>query len=323
MDFNVKILLLDTNKRLYDKIKEAFELESIQLVHVTTVDTAISTLAEKTIFLLLINCDNINTGINKVVYACKSKDLFIPIIILTNDDVYKEDLLYMGINIFYKLFVDITELTSQSFNLITLYQAKKNSKSQSDVFKTLSTVLSIRDPYTSGHGERVAMYATTLYDHLGFRDYDEREVLRLGCIIHDVGKIGTPDSILRSGAKLSPAEFETIKNHPGDGVRICLKIITDSKIIDIIEHHHEKIDGTGYPHGLQKNEIEDIVQITTICDIYDALTSERAYSSCKTQEDALNVMDEHFYNINKINKEYYTKFKELLLNDEFINIKYI
>ena len=317
----VKALIVDKNKDLFKKLNPAFENESIELLYTSDVINAQDIIVNQNVFIVIISCDVENS--EEVVIASKANDLFRPIIVIGDDKLRKPVFYSMGVNVFYKPPVEIFEIITQSLNLITLYHAKKDSKSQNDVFKTLSTALEVRDPYTHGHGERVAIYATILYDALGFMDYEDRELLRIGCIIHDVGKIGTSDEILKSDRKLTDDEFEKIKNHPEDGVKICLNIISDIKVIDVIEHHHEKLDGSGYPEGLKGDEISHLVQMTTICDVYDALTSDRSYRIKNTEEEAVEIMQKYFVDNGKINPEYFAKFKTLLFDGKFDGVKLI
>lgn len=322
MNYDINILLLDKTDKLYNKLKNNFKLENIGIGFTKDLKEAIEYLDKETIYLIIANC--LVEDISDLVIASKTSDIFRPIIILdANDQECRRDLVRMGVNIFYGSDFDIREMTTQSLNLITLYQAKKDSKSQNDVFKTLSLALEVRDPYTHGHGERVAAYTTVLYDKLGFRDFEDRELLRAGCLIHDVGKIGTPDNILKSDKKLNNEEFGIIKNHPQDGVKICFKIISNPKVVDIIEHHHEKLDGSGYPHGLKGDEISHMVQMTTISDMYDALTSDRSYRIRNTTEEAIKIMEDYFVGTDKINAEYFAVFKQLLADGVFDSLKYI
>lgn len=318
---HVNVLISDIDRVLFNELKPIFERESINPIYSSSIEESKKILLDKNIFLVMASCDV--GDMEELIMASKADDLFRPIIILRAVDDCRARLLPMGVNAIYTTPPDLQEIATQSFNFITLYHAKRDSKSQNDVFKTLSMALEVRDYYTHGHGERVAVYATTLYDKLGFMDFENRELLRAGCIIHDVGKIGTPDGILKSDKKISDKEFEMIKNHPGEGVKICLKIISDPRVVDIIEHHHEKLDGSGYPHALKGDEISKLVQMTTISDVYDALTSDRSYRVKNTQEEAIDIMEREFVNNGKINGEYFNVFKNLLQDGSFENVKFI
>lgn len=314
----VKVILAGIDEELCDKLSSLFIQENIKVIKVSDSKEAKSILHDESIFLIISTCSF--PSIDSLIMESKALDMFRPIVIIKNPIACNPDLLYMGINIFYDENVSFNELSTQSLNLITLYHAKKDSKSQNDVFSSLSIALEVRDPYTHGHGERVSRYATELYDALGFKDFEDRESLRFGCIIHDVGKIGTPDNILKSGKKIDEDEFVIVKNHPQTGVKICRDIVSNEKILDIIQHHHEKLDGSGYPYGLKGNEISYLTQIVSICDVYDALTSDRSYRVKNTDEEAISIMDKAF--INHLNADYYNTFKILLNSGILDNIKH-
>lgn len=316
---NVKALVYGSNK-LYDIINKLFEFESIDVLFANSAIECNKYFEKSNVYLFIADC-SVDEIFESIMFS-KSEDLFRPIIIFKEEECgNRKQLFEMGVNLICGYDVDEDDLSSQALNFITLYQAKKDSKSQNSVLNTLSLALEVRDFYTHGHGERLAIFSTTLYDELGFKDFEEREALRAAAIIHDVGKIGTPDDILKSENKLTDEGFEIIKKHPEDGVKICLKIISDVRVVDIIQHHHEKLDGSGYPHALKDGQISHLVQIITICDIYDALTSDRSYRTKNTQEEAIKIMNEEFNG--KLNKEYYNKFKELLELNKFIGLKYI
>jgi len=316
---NVKALVYGTD-RLFNIIDKIFEFESIDVIFAKSAAECNQYFLKSNVYLFVADC-SVDEIFEAIMFS-KSEDLFRPIIVFKEEECgIRKQLFQMGVNLVCSYNVDEDDLSSQALNFITLYQAKKDSKSQNSVLKTLSTALEVRDFYTHGHGERLAIFSSTLYDELGFKDFEEREALRAAAIIHDVGKIGTPDNILKSEDELTDEDFEIIKKHPEDGVKICLKIISDMRVVDIIQHHHEKIDGSGYPHGLKDGQISHLVQIITICDIYDALTSDRSYRTKNTQAEAIKIMDEEFKG--RLNQDYYKKFKELLELNKFIGLKYI
>ena len=109
-------------------------------------------------------------------------------------------------------------------------------------------------------------------------------------ILHDIGKIGVPDHILNKPGKLTLEEFEIIKDHPKIGYEICKPIKFFNRVREIIRHHHEKLNGKGYPDGLKENEITIGARIMTIADIFDALTSSRSYRAKMTKEEGINIL---------------------------------
>jgi len=116
------------------------------------------------------------------------------------------------------------------------------------------------------------------------------EILRLGALLHDIGKIGVPDEVLRKPGVLSAAEFELIKMHPGAGARILRSIPFLAPHIPIVELHHERPDGLGYPYGLRGDEIPPLARIVHVADAFDAMTSARAYRTGRIPVEAITEL---------------------------------
>ncbi len=155
--------------------------------------------------------------------------------------------------------------------------------------QALATALDARDPYTAGHSERVSVLSVAIGGSLGLSS-DDLEVLRLGALLHDIGKIGVPDDILRKPGALTPSEYEAIKQHPVHGARILRSVPFLSRHLAIVELHHERPDGRGYPHGLRGDDIPLIARIVHVADAYDAITSARAYRTARPSGEALREL---------------------------------
>jgi putative nucleotidyltransferase with HDIG domain len=155
--------------------------------------------------------------------------------------------------------------------------------------RALATALDARDPYTAGHSERVSVLSVAIGRSLRLRD-EEIEVIRLGALLHDIGKIGVPDAVLLKPTALTPAEFDIIKQHPGAGARILQSVPFLAPHIPIVELHHERPDGRGYPHGLRGDEIPIAAHIVHVADAYDAMTTARAYRRARHPTAALQEL---------------------------------
>lgn len=142
--------------------------------------------------------------------------------------------------------------------------------------RALAAALDARDPYTAGHSERVSAFAVAIGEEMQL-EADAMETLRLGALLHDIGKIGVPDEVLRKSSALTAAEFEAIKAHPSAGARILRSIPFLAPHIPIVELHHERPDGLGYPYGLRGDDIPLAARIVHVADAFDAMTSARAY----------------------------------------------
>lgn len=159
------------------------------------------------------------------------------------------------------------------------------------LMRTMSSAIDARDTYTRGHSQRVGRYAHDIARQLSLSEKD-REQLYLTGLLHDVGKIGVPDHVLLKPGRLSPEEFELIKQHPEIGHRILEPIAELSFALPGVLHHHERIDGQGYPHGLTGPEIPLMARILAVADAFDAMTSSRTYRAAMTSERAREILRE-------------------------------
>jgi putative nucleotidyltransferase with HDIG domain len=155
--------------------------------------------------------------------------------------------------------------------------------------RALATALDARDPYTAGHSDRVSVLSVAMGRALGL-DGDTIEIIRLGALLHDIGKIGVPDDVLRKPGPLTPAEYDAIKQHPVLGARILRSVPFLAKHLPIVELHHERPDGRGYPYGLRGDDIPLAARVVHVADAYDAMTSARAYRGAMAAGDALREL---------------------------------
>ena len=192
-----------------------------------------------------------------------------------------------------------------------------------ECIETLRYTVEAKDPYTRGHSDRVSEYSLLIGKKLNLSD-DDLEVLKIGGLFHDIGKIGVPDSILLKPTKLTDDEYSQIKNHPSIGEHILSNTTIFKDIIPIVKHHHEKYDGNGYPLKLKSDDIPLFARITAVADSFDAMTSKRTYrdslsldfvkteiEKCKgTQFDPkladifLDILNNNYNDIIKIQKKY-------------------
>ncbi|HIE08643.1 MAG TPA: GAF domain-containing protein, partial [Armatimonadetes bacterium] len=149
----------------------------------------------------------------------------------------------------------------------------------------LAAAIDARDPYTLHHSERVSKWATEIAKEMGLPP-EEVEAIRYAALLHDVGKIGIPESVLLKPAKLEPHEFALIQKHPVIGAQIVGTVREFHRIIPYIYHHHERFDSTGYPEGISGQDIPIGARIIAVADTYDALTSDRPYRKALPPEEA-------------------------------------
>jgi putative nucleotidyltransferase with HDIG domain len=157
--------------------------------------------------------------------------------------------------------------------------------------KSFVTAIEAKDPYTRGHSERVNRLSMLLADAMHL-DGKPRNALQWASVLHDVGKIGTPELILNKPGRLSDAEYDSIKEHPSKGAKILGPIAQLAEAIPAIRHHHERFDGRGYPDHLAGEAIPLLARIIAVADTYDAVTSTRAYRAARSHEEAMRIIRE-------------------------------
>lgn len=145
-----------------------------------------------------------------------------------------------------------------------------------EIIECITCALDAKDPYTAGHSQRVSDMALKVCQLIGLRDEDTEKV-HIAAHLHDIGKIGVPDAVLKKKGKLTDEEWESMKRHPIIGAEILGKSQKLSELSDIVLMHHERYDGKGYPNGVAGVEIPVGARIIAICDSIDAMTSNRCY----------------------------------------------
>ena len=164
---------------------------------------------------------------------------------------------------------------------------ERERRYQKDIIMAMVKALEARDTYTVGHSERVALYSVHIAKELGL-DIKDVDKIYWGSIVHDIGKLSIPEYILMKPSKLSPVEYELVKNHPVAGEAMIKDFPWLDRIRPIVRNHHERWDGKGYPDGLKGEQIPFEVRIVTIADAFDAMTSDRVYRKSYSLEHALS-----------------------------------
>lgn len=161
-----------------------------------------------------------------------------------------------------------------------------------ETIKSLATTLDEKDPYTHGHSLRVSQISVEIGERMGF-SAEQKEILSLAGSLHDIGKIGIPDSILQKPGKLTKEEYEIIKTHPEKGAKILRHIQRLEPVVEAVYTHHEWYNGKGYPRGLQGEEIPVTGAIVNVADALDTITSDRPYIKKRSVEDAYRILREN------------------------------
>lgn len=179
----------------------------------------------------------------------------------------------------------------RSLELEVEQRTKQVREREEEIIFRLLSATGQRDDETGGHVRRIGLYACEIAKKLGWKSQDAEQI-RLAAPMHDVGKIGIPDNILRKPGRYTPEEFEIMKQHTEIGARILdgsnVPLIQMAK--DIALCHHERWDGSGYPKGLEKDQIPESARIVAVVDVYDALVHDRIYRPALTEEQAISLM---------------------------------
>jgi putative two-component system response regulator len=153
----------------------------------------------------------------------------------------------------------------------------------------LALLVEARDGNTEGHCHRMANYATALGRALDLGEAD-LQALHRGGFLHDIGMLAIPDAVLKKQGPLDPDEFELMKTHTTVGDSLCSTLRSLEPVRPIIRHHHERLDGSGYPDGLTGDDVPLIAQIIGVVDVYDAVTTRRPYQGPHSSQEAIDIL---------------------------------
>ncbi len=218
----------------------------------------------------------------------------IPVIMVTalEDTDSKVRAIESGADDFITKPVNRAELIARVTSLLKTKKLNENLVSLENVLFSLASAVEAKDSYTEGHIRRVSRLAIDIGRSMNLPSADI-EALRVGGILHDIGKIGIPDSVLNKTGSLSAAEWAVVRTHPDVGCRVIEPLRPFLKgALEVIRHHHERMDGTGYPDGVEGDDISIPARIMAVADIYDALTTDRPYHAALSKEEALTIIQD-------------------------------
>ena len=158
-----------------------------------------------------------------------------------------------------------------------------------NTIQALVAAIDAKDPYTEGHSQRVSDYSVIMAEEMGLSP-EIRHQIRIGALLHDIGKIGVPDAILTKPDSLTEQEYAEVKKHPTIGANIIREVSLLKEELPALSQHHERLDGKGYPEGLKADQVSLIARIVAVADIFDALTSDRPYRSAMDIETTLDIL---------------------------------
>ncbi len=200
----------------------------------------------------------------------------IPVLVLTASAQEEERALNAGANDFLTKPFKKNSFLARFFSLMRLYHLMEEMDRAESILVTMSRIAEAKDTYTESHLERVSALAIRVGELMGF-SIEQLNNLRRGAMLHDIGKLAIPDSILLKPGKLTDEEYEIVKAHPVRGYEICEPLRSLKPCLDVILHHHERWDGRGYPDGLKGEEIPVSARIVAVVDSFDAMRTKRPY----------------------------------------------
>lgn len=215
----------------------------------------------------------------------------IPVVLITglDDSASRVRGIEAGADDFLTKPFNLVELRARVRSLVRIKRYTDDLDSAEAAIMSLALTIEARDPFTNGHCQRLATAAGRLGAALGL-GAEAMTALTRGAYLHDIGKVGIPDAILLKPGRLSAEEFRTMQQHTVIGDRVCSELRSLHAVRPIVRHHHERLDGSGYPDGLRGDAIPLLAQITGVVDVFDALTFARPYRPPMPVEAAVDVL---------------------------------
>ncbi len=288
-----RILVVDDNTTITDLLKLILTREGYAVAVAGDGFAALAQVLDHPPDLIFLDLNMPNLGGYEVCRRLKGEPATrgIPVVILTGQSELPSKLKAWdcGADDFLTKPFQVVEVTTRCRSLLRLRDLTETRDSAEEIVFALARSLEAKSPYTHGHSERVTRYALALADAVGLAE-DDREVLCRGALLHDIGKISIPDAILNKPGPLTEAEYNVIKDHTVQGVRIVEPLPSLRDALPLIRWHHERLDGKGYPDQLRGDAIALPVRILSVADFFDSLASDRPYRANLPHEMCLEIL---------------------------------
>jgi putative two-component system response regulator len=290
-----KVLVVDDHAASRMTAVALLAMEGYEVIEADSGCTAIELVTQKQPDLILL--DVMMPGMDgfEVCQVLKQEEStrIIPVIFITalNDRRSRIRGIEVGADDFLTKPFDRVELAARVKSLVQQKRLNEDLDHAEQVLFSIARAIESRDPNTGDHCERLMKLGQAFGEYLGLTRNQIRDLM-WGGYLHDIGKVGIPDSVLLKQGTLTPEEWTIMKQHVLIGQKICQPLRSMRGVVPLIRHHHERWDGSGYPDGLVGDQIPKIAQVFQIVDIFDALTSERSYKKAHTPKEALKVMVE-------------------------------
>jgi cyclic di-GMP phosphodiesterase len=287
------ILVADDDEMNRDVFSDILTAQGYKVVCVEDGEKALQEIRDRAIDLALLDVVMPRKTGFEVCQSIKfdPQTRLIPVVLVTGNSSIDERIrgIRVGADDFLGKPVNSQELIARTRSLLRLKEYTDELENAETVLFSLALSIEAKDPYTKGHCERLSSYAEALGHRLGLSN-EECVALRRAGVVHDVGKIGVPDQILLKAGPLNDDEWDVMKQHPVTGERICMPLKSFRLVLPIIRHHHEKLDGSGYPDGLKGDRIPLTARILQITDVYDALVTDRPYRRALPHDEVIRIM---------------------------------
>jgi len=292
-----KILVIKSYNDSSSELREKLEELRFETITSTTTEQALEHIREKQFDIIFYKQKEFNE--ENIQLVTKIQNLFLEIPIILVSKLITPDHMRLAIRAGSYDFLhepfelyEIPSLIARNVERKQITRVnilKKQSAILMKAIKALIAAMEAKDEYTSGHSMRVVKYAMMMAEKLNLSQED-KFFLQLSAALHDIGKIGMPDEILKKSATLKEMEFVHVKEHPVIGSKIVSEIDDLKEVAAVIKHHHERYDGTGYPDGLKGEVIPLFSRILAIVDAYESLVSDRIYRKSIDMDDAIKIL---------------------------------
>lgn len=288
-----RILVVDDDPTVGAVLEAILTHEGYQVARARDGRGALAAVADRPPDLILLDLNMPQMGGYEVCQRIKKDPAtsLLPIVILTGESEFdaRMQAWEAGADDFLTKPFQHVEVLARCRSLLRNKQLVDELDSAQSVLFAFARTLEAKSRFTQGHSERVTALALALADRVGLSAADQ-ETLRRGSLLHDIGKISTPDSILDKPARLTPEEYAVVKRHPAEGVRMVESLRSIRDVIPFIRWHHERMDGTGYPDGLFGGSIPLAVRVLSVADVYDALATERPYRPALAPDECFRII---------------------------------
>jgi putative two-component system response regulator len=287
------ILVADDNEMNRDLLSDILIGEGYKVLCAADGEEALRAINSRTVDLALLDVVMPGKSGFEVCQTIKSETdtRLIPVVLVTGLTSVDERIrgIRSGADDFLSKPVNSQELLARTRSLLRLKEYTDELENAETVLFSLALSIEAKDPYTRGHCDRLSAYSEALGKRIGLPQ-EQCVALRRAGVVHDIGKIGVPEHVLIKQSPLTDEEWAIMKQHPIAGERICSPLKSFRLVLPIIRHHHEKLDGSGYPDKLRGDKIPLTARVLQVTDIYDALVTDRPYRKALSHDEAIRTL---------------------------------